>query len=115
MTWFQLFKTIAALAGVLGLILGLAYFLRRFNLAGTASDGSNSGWRVVGIKLLGPKRQVYILEVGSHLLLIGATDRTMTKLMEITDPAEREAVIEAVSRKSKAVPNFRDFLKRAES
>ena len=114
MSWMQILKTIAALAGILGLIFGLAYFLRRFNI-GQSGDTSASGWRVVGVKMLGPKRQIYILEVGKRLLLVGTTDRSMTPLMEITDADECEAVIEAVSHKSRSLPSFRDFLKRAES
>ena len=115
MSWMQVLKTLAALTGILGLILGLAYFIRRFNLGGATGEGNGAGLRVLAVKMLGPKRQIYILEVGTRLLLIGATDRTMTALMEIQDPNEREAILEAVSKKSRTLPSFRDFLKRAQS
>jgi len=114
MGWIEILKTIAALAGILGLILGLAYLLRRLNLNGRFGESGVEGWRVLGIKSLGPKRQIYILEVGSSVLLVGATDRNLTPLMEIRDPAERQIVTDAVSRKPRGT-NFRDFLKRAES
>ncbi|MBU0509496.1 flagellar biosynthetic protein FliO [bacterium] len=115
MGWIDVLKTIAALAGILGLILGLAYVLRRLNLGGRFSDSSSEGWRILGTKMLGPKRQIYVLEVGSSLLLVGTTEKTMTPLMEIRDPADRQAVIEAVTRKPHGAPSFRDLLKRAES
>lgn len=115
MGWIEVLKTIAALSGILGLILGLAYLLRRLNLGGRFGESGSDGWRVLGIKTLGPKRQIYVLEVGSSVLLVGATDKSLISLMEIRDPADRQTVIEAVSRKPRGGPNFREFLKRAES
>ncbi|MDD5088265.1 MAG: flagellar biosynthetic protein FliO [bacterium] len=115
MGWIEILKTIAALAGILGLILGLAYALRRLNIGGRFSENGVEGWRVVAVKSLGPKRQIYILEVGSSVLLVGATDKSLTSLMEIRDPADRQTVLDAVVRKPRGVPSFREFLKRAES
>ncbi|HEY3295756.1 MAG TPA: flagellar biosynthetic protein FliO [bacterium] len=111
----QLLKTIAALAGILGLIFGLAYLVKRFNLAGPRADGGTEGWRLLGIRALGPKRQVYVLEVGSHVLLIGTTDRTMSTLMEISDPAEKEKLIGALTKPKRTITSFQDLLRRAES
>jgi flagellar biosynthetic protein FliO len=111
----QTVKMLAALSGVLGLIFGLAWLFRRFNLGGARTDGGGEGWRVLGIRMLGPKRHIYILEVGSRLLLVGATDRTLATLAEITDPAECQTLRDALARKKKTLPGFADFLKRAES
>src|SRR5512147_218502 len=95
----QLLKTVAALAGILGLIFGLAYLVKRFNLAGPRADGGTEGWRVLGIRALGPKRQIYLLEVGTHILVVGVTDRTMATLTEISDPAERAKLMDAMASK----------------
>jgi flagellar biosynthetic protein FliO len=111
----QLLKTIAALSGVLAVIFGLAYLVKRFNLAGPRADGGTDGWRILGIRALGPKRQIYLLEVGTHILLVGSTDKTMTTLMEVSEPAEREKLMDALNKPKRAVHNFQDFLRRAES
>jgi flagellar biosynthetic protein FliO len=111
----QLLKTMAALTGVLGVIFGLAYLVKRFNLAGPRADSGTEGWRVLGIRALGPKRQIYLLEVGTHVLLIGSTDKTMTTLMEVSDPAEREKLMDAINKPKRAVRSFQDILRRAES
>jgi len=108
-------KTIAILAGVIALIFGLAWLLRRLNLSTSLADGGNEGWRVLAVKMIGPKRQIYVMEVGSRILLIGFTDKTMTPLMEVHDPAEREKLLDALGRRRKAPVSFKDFLHRAQS
>jgi flagellar protein FliO/FliZ len=112
--WMELLKTVAVLCAVLALIFALAYLLRRLKLAQPLAEQGLTGWRIIGTKTLAPKRQVYLMEVGTKLLLIGVTDRSMSALMEISDAAERDKVIEAISRK-RTLPSFKDFLKRAQS
>jgi flagellar biosynthetic protein FliO len=112
---FQLLKTLAVLSGVLGLIFGLAYVLKKFNLAGPRADSGVDGWRLLGTRSLGPKRHVYVMEVGSRILLIGVTDRMMTTLADITDAAEREKLTEALSKRKPMAAGFQDFLRKAES
>ena len=111
----QLLKTLAVLGAVLALILALAYVLRRLKQSGALGESAGEGWRVLSVKHLGPRRQIFVLEVGARLLLVGVTDRTITPLMEITDPAECETLRAAVGRRQRAVPNFHDFLRRAQS
>ncbi len=111
----QLLKTIAALAGILGVIFALAYLVRRFNLAGTRAESGSEGWRVLGIRALGPKKHVYLLEVGTHILLIGSSDHTLSTLAEISDPAEREKLVAALNKPKRSVQSFQDILRRAES
>lgn len=111
----QLLKTIAVLAAVLALIFALAYLLRKLKLTGRLGEAGNEGWRVLAVKHLGPRRQVFVLEVGSRLLLIGVTDRSMTPLMDITEPADCDALREALGRKKHSVPSFQEFLRKADS
>lgn len=111
----QLLKTIAVLAAVLALIFALAYLLRKLKLTGRLGEAGNEGWRILAVKHLGPRRQIFVLEVGTRLLLLGVTDRSMTPLMDITDPAEREALRDALGRKKRPGPSFQDFLRKADS
>jgi flagellar biosynthetic protein FliO len=111
----EFLKTMAVLTLVLGLIFGLAYLARKFKLGGAMSDSSTPGWRVLGIKMLGPKRQIVIMEVGTKLLLIGMTDKAMTPLMQVECQADKDLVIAATGKKKVGGPRFQDFLRRAES
>jgi flagellar biosynthetic protein FliO len=111
----EFLKSLAALTAILALIFGLAYLLKRLKLVGPAADAATPGWRMLGIKTLGPKRQIYVMEVGTKLLLIGVTDKSMNRLMEIGDPAEKELVLEATSKKKTPGVKFQDFLRRAQS
>jgi flagellar biosynthetic protein FliO len=111
----QLLKTIAVLAAVLAMIFALAYVLRKLKLTGRLGEAGNEGWRVLAVKHLGPRRQIFILEVGARLLLLGVTDRSMTPLLDLTDPAECDALRDALGRKKRAVPTFQDFLRKADS
>jgi flagellar biogenesis protein FliO len=62
---------------------------------------------------LGPRRQVIVLKVGDSLLLIGASDKNLTPLMEIRDPAEREKVLKGFE---KSPPfSFKGILAKLES
>lgn len=111
----ELLKMVASLAAVLGVIFALAWVFRRFNLAPAQGDNAAEGWRLLGIRMLGPKRQIYVLEVGSKLLLVGATEKSLTPLMEIADPAEREKVTQALAHKKKVVASFQDLLRKAQT
>ena len=110
----EVVKMFAVLIGVLGLILLLAYAMRKLGLGGRGSDSGSEGWRVLGVKMLGPKRQIYVLEVGTRILLIGVTDRTMNALMQVDDAKDREMITAALSRKRRPLSSFQDILKRAE-
>jgi flagellar biosynthetic protein FliO len=112
---YQLLKTVAMLAGVLGLIFGLAYVLKRFNLTGPRAENGTDGWRLLGTRALGPKRHLYVMEIGTRVLVIGATDRMMTTLTEITDAAEKEKLLEGLAKRKPVTAGFQDFLRRAES
>lgn len=111
----ELLKTLGVLLGVLGLIVGLAVLWRKLSPAGLRGDSHSAGWRVLGVKMLGPKRQIYILEVGSRILLIGASDKGLTTLLEIHEEKECEAIREALSGHGRSLIPFQDWLRKAES
>jgi flagellar biosynthetic protein FliO len=110
--WFELLKSGAALALVLALIFVLAYLARRVQARRSGGVQAVNGWRILGVKSLGPRKQVFIVEVGSRILLVGATDRMMTTLAEIKDDAERQLLLGAVEKKPVAIPSFSDLLKK---
>jgi flagellar biogenesis protein FliO len=110
----EILKTFAALIGILGLILLMAWGFRRMGFARGTFDKGADGWRVLGVKALSPGKQIYIVEVGRRTLLIGATDKMLTSLMEISDKEDREMIHIAVAGSKPQMPNFMDFLRKAQ-
>ena len=113
MIWLSIFKTVAVLLGVLGLIFLLAYLARRFGLSRFHSGSAESGLEVVGMRSLGPRRQVIVMKVGETLLVVGATEKSLTPLMEIRDTDEQEKILKGF-RKSPPI-SFRGILAKLES
>ncbi len=105
------FKTFAALAFVLGLIFLMAWAYRKYLPTGSPTGKEQDGWKILGSRMLGPGRQVVVMEVGSKLLLVGMTKENMTPLMEIDAESDRKLVTDALSTKSST--SFADVLKRA--
>jgi flagellar biosynthetic protein FliO len=112
---FELLKTLAVLTLVLGLIFLLAYGAKRFGLQREQPGAGTGGWRILAVKSLGPRRQVFMVEVGARIVLVGVTDKMMTPLTEITDDAERQLVIAGVTKPAQSSNMFAQFLKKAEA
>lgn len=113
MIWLSILKTIAVLLGILGLILLLAYLARRLGLTQLRGNGQGSGLEVIGTRPLGPRRQVVLLKVGNTLLLLGATDKNLTPLMEIRDEAEQNKILKGFEKPPPL--SFRKILAKVES
>jgi len=109
----DVFKTFVALAFVLGLIFVLAWAYRKYLPTGSPVGKEQEGWRVLGSRIIGPGRQIIVLEVGEKLLLVGLTKDNMSNLMEIDSKTDRKLVTDALSNKPSA--SFADILKRTKS
>ena len=72
-----------ALLLVLGLILGLAWMLRRLPGAGFRPA---DGLRVVASLQLGAKERAVVVEVGGQQLLLGVTAAGISRLHELPQP-----------------------------
>ncbi|MEN6619944.1 MAG: flagellar biosynthetic protein FliO [Smithella sp.] len=78
-------KMIFALAVVLGLLIGLMYFVKAFmQQTSPASDGQVIN--VISSKYLGPKNRIILIEVLGQLLVVGISNQQMTTLATIDDP-----------------------------
>ena len=110
----QLLKTLAALTAVLGLIFLLVWVAKKLHWGRAFGESTGEGWRILSVKSLGPKRQILLMEVGKRLLVIGATDRSLNILAEVSAESEREAVLEAVAPRKRG-GGFHDVLRKAQS
>jgi len=92
---------------VLGLILGLAWLLKRVPGLQTGARPSDS-LRIVSMLSVGAKERVMVIEVGKEQLLIGVTAGGITALHALPEPL-------AVA-PPPALPNFAELLaKRLET
>ena len=113
MIWLSILKTVAVLLGVLGLILLLAYLARRFGFSRFHSGSGESGLEVIGMRSLGPRRQVVVLKIGDTILVVGATEKSLTPLMEIRDADEQEKILKGFEKPPSI--SFRGILAKLES
>ncbi len=80
-------KMIFALAVVLGLLVGVMYFMKIFmQQTGSASD-SQALIHVISSKYLGPKNRIILVEVLDQVLVVGICNQQMTTLATIEDPS----------------------------
>ena len=107
----DLIKTFGALAFVIGLIFVLAWTYKRYLPAGQIGAKEQDGWRLLGTRALGPGRQIFVLEVGRKLLIVGAAEKSLTQLMIVDDETDRKQITDALS--SKPSPSFAELLKRS--
>ena len=68
------------LFAVLGVILGLSWLARRFNLAGV---GGVAGLKINSALNVGPKEKIMVLEVEGQRLLVGVTSHQITLLQQL--------------------------------
>ena len=91
--WVQTLQTLLALAVVIGLIFLVRWIMRRLGGAGRVSLKSGPV-EVLARKSLSPRHHLYLLRMGKRLLLVGAGPEGMSRLAEVTDPAEAAQLLE---------------------
>ncbi len=79
-------KMIFALAIVLGLLIGVMYFVKMFMQQKVAVSDGSSPINIISTKYLGPKNRIVLVEVLDQLLVVGISDQQMTTLSCIEDP-----------------------------
>lgn len=97
-------KMIFALAVVLGLLIGVMYFIKIFmQQTGPVSD-NQALINVISSRYLGPKNRIILVEVLDQLLVVGISNQQMTTLAAIEDPQTIAKI-----KTSKVNPKIVDF------
>lgn len=79
-------KMIFALAVVLGLLIGVMYFVKMFMQQTSPGSDNQALIHVISSKYLGPKNRIVLIEVLDQLLVVGISNQQMTTLAAIEDP-----------------------------
>jgi flagellar biogenesis protein FliO len=86
-------QVVGALALVAGLVFLAGYCLKRGSQRGQLSRGKNV-FEVVSRGQVSMKHQVYLVQVGRRLLVLGSGSTGLSTLAEITDPQEAMELVE---------------------
>jgi len=89
MEW-MLIKTVFSLIAVLGLMVAVVFFLKKYFYGSQAIKSSLIEVEVLGQRTLQPKKSVYVLKVLESVLVVGVTDAGMQPLTELTSEGLRE-------------------------
>lgn len=87
-------RVILSLGIVLGLIAAAVWAFRRF-APRTASVFASENLKVIARTHVGPKQAIYMVRVPGKLIVVGATQESITALSEITDPVDIERTLGA--------------------
>ena len=82
---------LAATAFVVALLLGAFLLLRKF-LGRSRLFASNSALRILARRPLAPRQEVILVEIGSRVLVVGATRESLSRLGELTSADEIAAI-----------------------
>ncbi|MDD0974580.1 flagellar biosynthetic protein FliO [Pseudomonas fontis] len=86
----QLTQLVLGLLLVLGLIFFLAWLLRRVQ---HATPGSKQVIEVVGVRTVGPRDRLLLVQIGDEQILIGHTPGTLTALHVMKQPVAMPSTV----------------------
>jgi flagellar biosynthetic protein FliO len=84
MTWL-LVKTLLSLFAVLGLMIAVAWAVKKYILDGRMRGSNMVEIDVLGQRMLQPKRSIFVVKVLNKILVVGTTETGMNTLSEIDD------------------------------
>jgi flagellar protein FliO/FliZ len=105
----NLLQTIVGLVLVLGLLAGLAWFLKRF---GPKAGGGSANLHIVGALNLGGRERIIVVEVGDQWIVVGASPGRVNAL--VTMPRQEGGALHGASLHPHAAPasSFSEWLKQ---
>ena len=104
----SLLQTILALIFVLALLIGLAWFLKRY---GPKVTGGNASMRVLGSLNLGGRERVVLIEVADQWIVVGASPGRINALATMPRQ-ETDPVAGLQTHNGLAATNFSEWLKQ---
>jgi flagellar protein FliO/FliZ len=93
--WTQWFRTLAALALVVVLIVAARFMLKRFGPV--TGQQRRDMLDVLARTAVSPRHQLLLVRLGRRVVLVGQAPTSLTTLSEITDADEVASIIEAAT------------------
>jgi flagellar protein FliO/FliZ len=107
----SLLQTILALVLVLGLLLGLAWFMKRY---GPRAMGASATVKLVGALNIGGRERIMVVEVGDQWIVVGASPGRVNALatMPRQEGAQSDGPQASLAAHMPAAGSFGDWLKK---
>lgn len=102
----QYFQMIMALIGVLALVFGMFWFMKKFNKRITLSDSRNM--KILERINLGPDKMLLLVSVCGKCMVLGVTSSHTEKICELEQTEEE--LLERISGENDP-PNFKESFK----
>jgi flagellar biosynthetic protein FliO len=106
------FKMLFALATVIGLLVGAAYFFKRFFPQTSVGVGDNSLINIIATRYLGQKSSIMLVEVLGKVVVIGISSNQMSHLATISDVEALDRLKHLGMREKCSPPSLMDYLRR---
>ncbi|GGY77034.1 flagellar biosynthetic protein FliO [Pseudoduganella plicata] len=103
----SLLQTVAALAAVLAIVMGLAWMLKRF---GPKTVTGGSAVKLVGAMSVGTRERILVVEVGDQWIVVGASPGRMNALA--TMPRQEAAASMPGPHPNLPATNFSEWFKQ---
>lgn len=104
----SLLQTILALVLVLGLLLGLAWFMKRF---GPRAMGASTNVKLVGALNIGGRERIMVVEVGNQWIVVGASPGRVNALATMPRQDGAQADGATLAPHAASAGSFGDWLK----
>ncbi len=108
--WLSFFKMLAALALVLGLLVGGMYFLGRIMQRTSAGANDSGVINIVAARYLGPKSSIMLVEILDNFIVIGLANNQISHLGAISSPEALEK-LRYIKKEEKRYPPWAEYLK----
>jgi flagellar biosynthetic protein FliO len=105
-------KSLLSLLAVLALMAAIVFALRKYAFKGQLTNTSMVDLSVLGHRMLGPKRGMYVVKVMNKILVVGVTEGGMTSLGEIDDAQSLRQIDEQLAVQEKPVTGFADYFQK---
>jgi len=99
-----LLKMISALALVLGIMIGLAFLVRRFFQQTGMATPDGSAITILAVKYLGPKSSIMIVDILGEVVVIGVSNQQMSYLTTLDDEAALEKLRSLNRQRGRGIP-----------
>jgi flagellar protein FliO/FliZ len=99
-----LLKMISALALVLGIMIGLAFLVRRFFQQTGMATPDGSSITILAVKYLGPKSSIMIVDILGEVVVIGVSNQQMSYLTTLDDEAALEKLRSLNRQRGRGIP-----------
>jgi flagellar biosynthetic protein FliO len=103
-------KMLLALAIVLGLMVGAAYFIKNILPRNTGGLNDPSLIKIIASRHLGPRSSIILIEVLEKVIVIGVSPSQMSLLATISE-AEALEKLKKQGVQEKGIPSFIDYCK----